>query len=156
MRVVAALAAGVVFGAGLELSQMTNPAKVQNFLDLFGTWDPSLAFVMGGALAVTTLGTWVARRASRPWLAEVFAWPTAQGLDARLLGGSALFGVGWGLAGLCPGPALANLHRADTGVLLFVAAMVAGVALQRFGSARFPGQLAPARTEGGEPAAVGR
>lgn len=156
MRIMAALVAGLVFGAGLELSQMTNPAKVQNFLDLFGMWDPSLAFVMGGALAVTSLGTWLARGVARPWLAETFAWPTAQGLDARLLGGSALFGVGWGLAGLCPGPALANLYRADTGVLLFVAAMVAGVALQRFGSARSRGQLAPAGSEQGEPAAVGR
>jgi uncharacterized membrane protein YedE/YeeE len=124
-----ALGAGVVFGAGLELSQMTNPAKVQNFLDLFGRWDASLAFVMGAAVVVSSAGVWLARRRPRPWLAEAFAWPERTELDARLLAGAALFGIGWGLAGFCPGPALANLHRGNTDVLLFVAAMLAGIGL---------------------------
>jgi uncharacterized membrane protein YedE/YeeE len=130
-RVALSLAVGIVFGAGLEIARMTNPAKVQNFLDLFGRWDPSLALVMGAALAVSTAGTWLARRRPHPWLAETFAWPSRTDLDARLLGGAALFGVGWGLAGFCPGPALANLFRLDARVLLFVAAMIAGIGLYR-------------------------
>jgi uncharacterized membrane protein YedE/YeeE len=137
-----ALAVGIVFGAGLELSQMTNPAKVQNFLDLFGIWDPSLAFVMGAALVASTAGVWIARRRTRPWLAETFSWPDKTDLDFRLLGGAALFGIGWGLAGFCPGPALANLFRLDTRVLLFVVAMLAGVAIQAWA-------FAPARAKGG-------
>lgn len=121
------LVTGLVFGAGLELSQMTNPAKVLNFLDLFGRWDPSLAFVMGGAVVASAAGVWIARRRPRPWLADVFSWPDRTDLDPRLLAGGALFGIGWGLAGFCPGPALANLLRFDTRVALFVAAMLVGI-----------------------------
>lgn len=127
-----ALFVGIVFGAGLELSQMTNPAKVQNFLDPFGSFDASLAFVMGAALLASTIGIGIARRCSRPWFAATFAWPDRTDLDVRLLGGAALFGIGWGLAGFCPGPALANLYRADTQVLLFVAAMLLGLGTYRF------------------------
>ena len=122
---------GVVFGVGLAVSGMTNPAKVLAFLDAFGRWDPTLAFVMGGALAVSTLGFAAARRRARPWLAGSFAVPTRRDIDPRLVGGSVLFGVGWGLVGLCPGPALANLARGSTEVALFVGAMLAGVVLHR-------------------------
>lgn len=140
-----ALATGCVFGAGLELSGMTNPAKVQNFLDLFGQWDPSLAFVMGAALVASTTGTWIARRRAHPWLAASFAWPSRSDLDARLLGGASLFGVGWGLAGFCPGPALANLHRADEKILLFVTAMLVGIGLYRLLFERPAAKAIPAR-----------
>ncbi len=123
---------GILFGAGLAVSGMTNPAKVLAFLDVFGRWDPTLAFVMAGAVAVSAAGFAIARRRERAWLGSPFAIPTRRDLDARLLGGAALFGVGWGLVGLCPGPALANLGRGSSAVTLFVGAMLAGVALQRF------------------------
>jgi uncharacterized membrane protein YedE/YeeE len=127
----AAIAAGLVFGAGLALSDMTNPAKVQNFLDLFGTWDPSLALVMGAALAVSALGYQIARRRGSPLLAESFSIPTRRDLDPELLAGAALFGIGWGLGGFCPGPALAGLLQGVGGVYVFVAAMLVGVVLHR-------------------------
>jgi uncharacterized membrane protein YedE/YeeE len=110
---------------------MTNPAKVQNFLDVLGTWDPSLALVMGGALVVSTLGYQMARRREAPWLGARFELPTRKELDAPLLAGSAMFGIGWGLGGFCPGPALAGLVQGAGGVALFVAAMLAGIVLQR-------------------------
>ncbi len=136
MKAVAlALAAGSLFGAGLELAGMTDPAKVQNFLDLLGTWDPSLAFVMGSALAVSTAGVWRARARPRPWLTGRFSWPTRTDVDPSLVLGALLFGVGWGLAGLCPGPALANLHRLDPGLWLFAGAMLLGVWIHRTWSA---------------------
>jgi uncharacterized protein len=131
MQVLAALLCGVVFGAGLAISGMTNPAKVLAFLDVAGAWDPTLLCVMGAALALSTAGYAVARRRVRPWLAETFAIPTRQDLDVRLLGGAALFGVGWGLVGVCPGPALADLARGSADVLVFVASMLAGVVAHR-------------------------
>jgi uncharacterized membrane protein YedE/YeeE len=126
-----AIGAGLVFGAGLALSDMTNPAKVQNFLDLFGTWDPSLAFVMGAALGVSALGYQIARRRGSPLLASSFSLPTRRELDPELLAGAALFGIGWGLGGFCPGPALAGLLQGVTGVYLFAGAMLAGALLHR-------------------------
>lgn len=134
-RILAALLSGLVFGAGLVLSGMSNPAKVLGFLDLAaipaGGWDPSLAFVMGGALVVALPGfAWLRRRQQSglpPALAESFHWPTARGLDTRLILGSALFGVGWGLAGICPGPALTLLVLAPQTGLVFVAAMLVGM-----------------------------
>jgi hypothetical protein len=131
MQAVISLACGVVFGAGLAISGMTNPAKVLGFLDVTGAWDPTLACVMGGALAVSALGYAAARRRVRPWLAETFALPSRRDLDAPLVGGAVLFGVGWGLVGLCPGPAVASLVRGSPQVLLFVLAMLAGAALHR-------------------------
>jgi hypothetical protein len=122
---------GIVFGVGLAVSGMTNPAKVLAFLDVFGRWDPTLAFVMAGAVAVSAAGYAVARRRERAWLGGAFGIPTRRDLDARLLGGAALFGVGWGLVGLCPGPALASLGRGSGEVTLFVGAMLAGIALHR-------------------------
>jgi uncharacterized membrane protein YedE/YeeE len=127
MKVAAALVCGVVFGAGLAVSGMTHPAKVLAFLDVFGAWDPTLAFVMGGALAVTAIGYAVAGRRDRSWLGEAFSIPTRRDLDPPLIGGAIIFGVGWGLVGLCPGPALANLARGSGEIFLFAGAMTAGV-----------------------------
>jgi uncharacterized membrane protein YedE/YeeE len=129
---VSAFAAGLVFGLGLVVSQMINPAKVQAFLDIFGNWDPSLAFVMAGAVAVSALGYWFARSRGAPVLAGEFDLPTRHDLDPRLLAGAAIFGVGWGLAGLCPGPALANLALGLWQAYVFVAAMLFGMVLFRF------------------------
>lgn len=127
MRTAFALVCGVLFGAGLAFSGMTNPAKVLAFLDVAGHWDPTLAFVMGGALAVSAAGYRLARGRERAWLGEAFSIPSRQDLDPSLIGGATLFGVGWGLVGLCPGPALANLARGSVEIALFVAAMMAGV-----------------------------
>jgi uncharacterized membrane protein YedE/YeeE len=134
VREFAALAAGLLFGIGLALSGMTHPQKVLNFLDFAGTWDPSLALVMGGALAVSALGHQLARRRSGPLLAEHFPQPASRVIDSKLLLGSSLFGVGWGLVGLCPGPALANLARPAGPTLVFVASMLVGMALFRLRS----------------------
>lgn len=131
---ITAFAAGLVFGLGLILSGMGNPAKVQNFLDFFGHWDPSLGLVMGGAIAVGLVAfTWAKRRAARrlpALLGEPMQLPTATAIDRRLLTGAALFGAGWGLAGFCPGPALMNLATLQPEVWLFVAAMLVGMGLQ--------------------------
>ena len=124
-----ALAAGLLFGAGLTLSEMIDPAKVAGFLDVFGRWDPSLAFVMAGALAVTFLGYRLAQVQGRPWLVPEFFMPTKKDLDFPLVLGAVLFGLGWGLAGYCPGPAIAGLALAEFPTLLFVGAMLAGMLL---------------------------
>nr|AMK59620.1 putative transporter component YeeE/YedE family [uncultured bacterium UPO76] len=127
MRGIGALGFGAIFGAGLALSGMTNPAKVLAFLDVFGAWDPTLAVVMASALAVSAAGYVLAQRRDRTWLGEALLIPTRRDIDGSLVGGAALFGVGWGLVGLCPGPALASLSRGSFEVGLFVAAMLAGV-----------------------------
>lgn len=130
MIAIAALIAGLVFGLGLILSGMGNPAKVQNFLDIFGTWDPSLGLVMGGAIAVGLVAfTWAKRRKTSA-LGEPMQLPTATVVDRKLLTGAAMFGTGWGLAGFCPGPAVMNLATLQMEVWLFVAAMLAGMVLQ--------------------------
>ncbi len=130
MIAIAALIAGLVFGLGLILSGMGNPAKVQNFLDIFGTWDPSLGLVMGGAIAVGLIAfTWAKRRKTSA-LGEPMQLPTATVVDRKLLTGAAMFGAGWGLAGFCPGPAVMNLTTLQMEVWLFVAAMLAGMVLQ--------------------------
>jgi uncharacterized membrane protein YedE/YeeE len=121
------LVSGLIFGAGLVISGMTQPAKVLGFLDIFGTWDPTLAFVMAGALAVATPGFWFARRRGHPLLAAHFRWPTRAEIDRPLVAGSALFGVGWGLVGLCPGPAIVNVATLLPQSIVFVAAMAAGM-----------------------------
>ncbi len=125
-RMSIALAAGALFGLGLAVSGMTNPDKVLNFLDLAGRWDPSLGLVMGGALLVSVPGFALIRR-HRP---DACAAPAYQHVDTRLLAGSALFGIGWGIAGYCPGPALANLAHAGEAIA-FVGAMLAGSQLAR-------------------------
>jgi uncharacterized membrane protein YedE/YeeE len=125
--IAASLASGFIFGLGLLISGMVNPAKVLAFLDILGAWDPSLAVVMAAALAVSSLGFRIARRRGRPLLAPRSLWPTRADIDRPLLIGSALFGAGWGLVGLCPGPALENLAALSPGVIAFVAAMAAGM-----------------------------
>ena len=132
MPALAAFICGFVFGAGLVISGMNDTAKVLGFLDVLaipqGGWDPTLAIVMAAALAVSLPGFWLARRRERPVLAAVAAWPNKTAIDRPLLGGAALFGTGWGLVGLCPGPAIANLATLSPAVLMFVAAMLAGMA----------------------------
>ncbi len=129
------LVSGLLFGAGLTLSQMVNPAKVLGFLDFggipAGDWDPSLAFVMAGALVVTAIGYRLAFRRGAPIAAPAFQLPTRKDIDVRLVAGAAIFGVGWGLAGYCPGPALAALAFGRAEVFVFVAAMLAGMGLFR-------------------------
>ena len=129
MRVLASLVCGILFGAGLALSQMTNPAKVQAFLDVAGAWDPSLAFVMGSALLVSSVAVLLAKRRSRSLLGEPLQIPPPAPADPRLIAGAALFGVGWGLGGFCPGPALAALVTGAPPVWIFASSMVAGIAL---------------------------
>ena len=132
MRLPAAFAIGLLFGLGILISGMANPAKVLNFFDLFGTWDPSLAFVMGGALAVAGPGYAILfRRRARPVFEPRFDLPGTRRIDAPLVLGSAGFGVGWGIAGFCPGGALPALGTGRWEVLLFVAATVAGLLVAR-------------------------
>ena len=130
MLVVAALICGLVFGWGLLISGMVQPAKVSAFLDIFGAWDPSLAVVMIAALIVSVPGFMLAKRRERPILAAQSVWPSEMGIDSQLVIGSALFGVGWGLVGLCPGPASENLATLSPRVIAFVVAMTAGMALR--------------------------
>lgn len=128
-RILTALISGTIFGAGLSVAQMTNPAKILSFLDVAGGWDPSLALVMGGALLVATVGVWLERRSLGAVGVAAPPAPPRPGLDARLIAGAAIFGLGWGLAGLCPGPSLAALVSGSRSVLIFVVAMVLGMAL---------------------------
>lgn len=127
-----AFLAGLVFGIGLIVSGMSNPAKVLGFLDLAGPWDPSLALVMGGAVAVGLAGFTLAKRRQATWLGLPLQLPVARHLDRRLIGGSLLFGVGWGLAGICPGPGLVLVGAGFFKGLLFVVAMLAGMGLFEF------------------------
>jgi len=130
-RIVLALLAGLLFGLGLTISQMINPAKVLGFLDLAGDWDPSLILVMAGAIGVATPCFALGRRRQAPLLEARFDAPAASRIDARLLLGAALFGIGWGLVGFCPGPALAAMVYAGVPGLIFLAAMLAGMACFR-------------------------
>jgi len=129
MAVVAALLCGFVFGLGLMISGMMQPTKVLGFLDIFGAWDPSLAVVMMAALAVSVPGFAWAQRRERPVLANQSTWPTRTDIDRPLVIGATMFGVGWGLVGLCPGPALENLATLSPPVIAFVVAMAAGMLL---------------------------
>jgi uncharacterized membrane protein YedE/YeeE len=122
---------GLLFGAGLALSGMINPARVLGFLDVAGTWDPTLAFVLAGALLPSTLSYALVRRMKRPVMADEFCIPQNRTIESRLLAGAAMFGIGWGLVGLCPGPAIAGMVFGKWEIWLFVAAMIAGMWLQR-------------------------
>ena len=124
-----ALLSGLLFGAGLNLSRMTDPLVVLGFLDVAGDWNPALAFVMAGALIPTVIAFALSRRMRRPVMADHFAIPAPARIDRKLMTGAILFGIGWGLAGLCPGPALANLQGGEWPVLIFVGAMTAGMAI---------------------------
>lgn len=128
VRPLVALGAGLLFGLGLSLSGMLDPARVRGFLDVAGEWDPSLVFVLGGAVSVSWLGTTLARRLSHPVLETRFDWPAKRAIDPPLLIGAALFGIGWSLSGFCPGPAVAALSTGAAPVLVFVAAMLVGMA----------------------------
>jgi uncharacterized membrane protein YedE/YeeE len=131
-RILSALAAGLVFGLGIAISGMGNPAKVLNFFDPFGTWDPSLALVMGGALTTTMIGYRVIfGRRTAPLFDATFHLPAARAIDARLVGGAALFGVGWGITGFCPGGAIPALGFAPWPTALFLISMGAGILLAR-------------------------
>jgi uncharacterized protein len=127
IRAAAALVCGLIFGAGLAISQMTETQKIQGFLDIFGPWDPSLIVVMAAALVVTFIGYWLARRQTAPLFAARALWPTRTDIDVPLVGGAVLFGVGWGLVGFCPGPAIVDLSTDAPTVILFVVAMAAGM-----------------------------
>lgn len=130
-QVTVALMAGLLFGAGLAISGMGDPARVQSFLDLFGHWDPTLAFVMGGAMIPMALAWLLQKRLARPFAAKNFDLPGTTLLDRQLVAGAVLFGAGWGIGGLCPGPAVADLAIAPASAGIFVAAMLAGMGLHR-------------------------
>ena len=132
LKMLVNLFAGTLFGLGLAISGMVNPAKVIGFLDFAGDWDPTLALVFGGALLVAIPAFRPILKRPRPVLAEKFALPTKKDADARLLAGAAIFGIGWGLAGLCPGPAVTALASGLAPVFAFVAAMVAGMAIYKW------------------------
>ncbi|MCB5198420.1 YeeE/YedE family protein [Loktanella sp. TSTF-M6] len=140
MKLFYALITGLVFGIGISLSGMMDPAKVLNFFDLAGTWDPSLAFVMGGALIVTFVGYRLVWRRDAPLFEARFQIPTGTAIDRNLVGGSALFGIGWGIAGFCPGAAIPALGTGRWEVALFLLAVTAGFYLRRL--------LAPMQTAG--------
>ncbi len=144
-RILAGLLAGLVFGFGLSVSGMVDPSRVRAFLDVTGDWNASLAFVLAGAVAVSALGQAVAQRMRAPLFDTRFAWPRIWPIDRRLVTGSAIFGVGWGLSGLCPGPAIASLALGLLPTAVFTAAMVAGMLLHR---------LTPAAKPASEPAST--
>jgi uncharacterized membrane protein YedE/YeeE len=129
MRNLVTFAIGLVFGIGLLASGMNLPAKVLGFLDLFGRWDPSLMFVMGGAIPFAAIGFALARRRGRSVLGEALSLPENKNVDPRLLAGALIFGVGWGIAGVCPGPAIVNLGFFTAPAIVFFVAMLAGMAV---------------------------
>lgn len=131
MKLFYALITGIVFGIGISISGMINPAKVFNFFDIVGTWDPSLAFVMGGAVVVTFIGYRLVWKRERPLFVGQFLVPTSNHIDAKLVGGSALFGIGWGIAGFCPGAAIPALGTGRWEVVLFLGAVALGFYLRR-------------------------
>lgn len=131
MRMISAFTVGLIFGLGIAVSGMINPAKVLNFFDVAGQWDPSLIFVMGGALITTFIGYRLVLRRPAPLIEERFQLPTNTAIDARLIGGSAVFGLGWGIAGFCPGAALPALATGKVEVVAFVGASLAGIWVAR-------------------------
>lgn len=127
MKAITALLAGLIFGLGLIVADMTNPAKVRAFLDLFGNWNPALMLVMVAAIIIFSIAFWlISKKMAKPLFAKAFHPPVFTKIDRRLIAGSVFFGIGWGLVGLCPGPALANLFSQNSAVLLFIAAMIVG------------------------------
>jgi uncharacterized protein len=136
MRAVSVLISGLLFGAGVTISGMVNPMKVLNFLDLFGAFDPTLIFVMGAGLGVTAVGYHFIFRHAKPLFDDVFMLPESNIIDAKLLGGAALFGVGWGLTGLCPAPAVAGLVFFQSESVIFVVALSIGMIATKMFTAR--------------------
>jgi uncharacterized membrane protein YedE/YeeE len=144
--ILAALASGALFGVGLAMSGMTDPRRVLGFLDLFGEFDPTLLFVLGGAVVTTTVLFRFVLRRSNPVLASTFHVSNLKHIDRRLVAGAAIFGIGWGIAGYCPGPALAGLGIGSIEALWFVPAMIAGMLLHRIVTARDGGNAGDARS----------
>ncbi|MCG7519967.1 DUF6691 family protein [Ruegeria sp. Ofav3-42] len=132
MKLIVTYLIGLIFGVGISVSGMVNPAKVLNFFDLAGTWDPSLIFVMGGALVTTFFGYILVFGRAAPLYANNFSLPTSRDIDTKLVGGAALFGVGWGLSGFCPGGAIPALGTGNWHVFAFLAALIAGIFLAKF------------------------
>ena len=132
MQMLVTYLAGLIFGVGLCISGMNRPEKVLGFLDIAGLWDPSLAFVMAGAIGVAFFAFRLAAMRARAWLGDPMRLPTSTTVDRRLLAGSAIFGLGWGLAGVCPGPAIVDLGFLDPRAAVFVVAMLAGMAAEGF------------------------
>ncbi len=131
MRFAVSILCGLLFGAGLAISDMTNPSRVLGFLDLAGAWDPTALFVFMGALPVSGLSYWLSRQRNAPLFDSHYHLPTATGIDRKLIVGAILFGIGWGIAGFCPGPALTAVISGKSGVFVFLAAMAAGMTLFR-------------------------
>jgi hypothetical protein len=131
MNILIALFSGFLFGIGLAVSGMIDPARVQNFLDLFGAWDPTLAFVIAGALLPMAIAWRFQRRMTKPFADSAFNLPDTRRIDGKLAAGAAIFGAGWGLSGLCPGPAIADLAIAPVNALPFIASMLLGMSLHR-------------------------
>lgn len=142
MQAIGSLLCGLFFGSGLMISGMTQPAKVLDFLDIFGQWDPTLAFDMAGALAISSIGYSLARHQRRPIIAAQYLWPNRTDIDRPLVLGSVVFGIGWGLGGLCPGPALENLASLSPRVFVFVIAMIAGMSVLDLWQRRVPSTAA--------------
>jgi uncharacterized membrane protein YedE/YeeE len=138
MLALASFVCGLIFGWGLLISGMTQPEKVLGFLDVFGRWDPTMGFVMAGALAISALGFVLVKRRIAPIFAAQSLWPSRTDIDRRLVAGAVLFGAGWGMVGLCPGPALENLATLSPRVIVFVVAMAAGMVLQDLWQQRTP------------------
>ncbi|WP_334014679.1 DUF6691 family protein [Alteromonas sp. S167] len=134
--IIASLLCGLLFGLGLLISGMSNPARVLNFLDLSANWDATLAFVMGGAILVAAPGMVWVRKRNKPMFANKFDIPSSKTIDAKLILGSAAFGIGWGISGFCPGPAVVAIASLQSDVLLFVGAMVVGMLAQHFVTAK--------------------
>ncbi len=127
LKIISALISGLLFGLGLILSDMINPERILNFLDIFGAWDPTLALVMASALATTTLGYKIVLRQNKPLFDSSFRLPTKSDIDFKLVGGAALFGLGWGLSGYCPGPVITGLTLGHTETFFFFLSMLAGM-----------------------------
>lgn len=144
MRLLTAYLIGLIFGVGIAVSGMANPAKVLNFFDIAGIWDPSLIFVMGAALVTTFIGYKLVFGRAAPVFEDSFQVPSSRVIDARLVGGSAVFGIGWGISGFCPGGALPVIGTLNTNVLVFVAALIIGILLARALSGYFIRRAAPA------------
>lgn len=130
MRILTAYIIGLIFGIGIIISGMGNPAKVLNFFDIAGTWDPSLIFVMGGALTVTFIGYMIVFKRSKPLMADGFPSLNSK-IDLRLIGGSAIFGIGWGITGFCPGGSIPVIGTGKTEVLIFAASLIGGIVVTR-------------------------
>lgn len=136
LRLISALAAGMLFGLGLSVAQMIDPAKVVGFLDVFGQWDPSLAFVMGGGLVVNLIATPLIFKRARPAFADYFRLPAKTEIDRRIVLGGVIFGIGWGLAGYCPGPMLTSLSFADGSIVTIVVAYLVGTLITKLALTR--------------------